>query len=252
MPPNAPHTTHLAIETSNPSAPEVPGASDGPGVALLDPEGALLAHEPLRPVSRHDDALLPAIEAACTAGGQRPRDIGRIAVSIGPGGYTAIRIAAAAAKMIALATGAELVGVPTADAVLRATAPEAERALVALAWKREDVWVRSYTGQHPDGEGSVVPISSLGQRVGAGVLIAEPRLIDQLRAMGLEPPAAVRTPVFGARAVARLARSLEPLSPEALAPLYPREAEALRKWRALGRPLDVRANQATGDPPPAR
>jgi tRNA threonylcarbamoyladenosine biosynthesis protein TsaB len=49
--------------------------------------------------------------------GVRPRDLTAVAVALGPGSFTGLRVALAAAKGLALANGIKLLGVPTLDAV---------------------------------------------------------------------------------------------------------------------------------------
>jgi hypothetical protein len=56
----------------------------------------LLAREPLRSDHRHEDDLMPAIDRLFRAAGASPKDIRRVAVSAGPGGFTGLRSAIAA------------------------------------------------------------------------------------------------------------------------------------------------------------
>src|SRR5262245_9350766 len=98
-----PDPVMLAIETSQRRG----------GVAVRDAQGR--AHlEWLDPQSRHDDDLIAAIDRLYARLGLAPRHTQAVAVSVGPGGFTGLRIAVSAAKMLAETLGAELVAVPTA------------------------------------------------------------------------------------------------------------------------------------------
>lgn len=58
----------------------------------------------------HAEALMPMVDEVVRAAGIGFPEIGRIAATTGPGSFTGVRIAVAAARGLALATGAELVG----------------------------------------------------------------------------------------------------------------------------------------------
>src|SRR5919106_153062 len=95
----------LAIETSQRVG----------GVALRDDRGVVLV-EMLAPKKRHDDDLLPAIDRVFKRATLSPSDLagGAVGVSIGPGGFTGLRIAVTTAKMFAEALGANVIAVPSA------------------------------------------------------------------------------------------------------------------------------------------
>src|SRR6185295_10090138 len=85
--------------------------------------------------------LLPAIDRLFRRAGLSPADLrgGAVAVSAGPGGFTGLRIAIAAAKMLAETLQVRLIGVPSALVAAEAHAGEGP-IIVALACKNETFW----------------------------------------------------------------------------------------------------------------
>ncbi len=95
-----------AIETS----------TEAGSVALFE-HGVLVGETSARAPTGHGESLLPMLSALFDRVGWAPRDVARWGVGVGPGSFTGVRVAVATAKGIALATGAELVGVTSLDAL---------------------------------------------------------------------------------------------------------------------------------------
>ena len=222
----------LAIETSNPSA--CPG---GAGTVALARAGDVFERR-LAPSGRHDDALMPAIDALTRAQGAAPRDIGRVAVSLGPGGYTSVRIAVTTAKMLCEATGAGCIGVPTACVAAHAhrTSTGDVDVLVGLASKRERAWMCVVRASASaafeeagvcDGDEAVALTSASG----VSVCLADEHFPAAMRA-ALEGAGVAMAPLsLTASACAAVSRLIEPTAPERLVPIYPRAPEAVRVWK---------------------
>ncbi len=239
----------LAIETSNPG----PGTPGGGGVALgrLNAAGVVepLGRRALAPASRHDDALMPAIDALFADHGLTPKDLATIAVSVGPGGYTSIRIAVATAALLAQAVGAGCIAVPTDEGVIRRVDPgEAggRPVIVTLAWKRDSVWVRTYRvsagGTEATMAGEVVDLASFADRFGRepSLLVADDEFARLLAARGLVGPGwSVVAPIFDPLAVLEAAAGRTAADPSSLVPIYAREPEAVTKWRELHGPASA-------------
>ncbi|MDX2132010.1 MAG: hypothetical protein SFY69_08160 [Planctomycetota bacterium] len=222
----------LGIEISNPSA-RTQHAPWAPGVALArvaDAVPVLLAFEPLAGQSPHDDDLLPAVARLCRAGDVRPADLAGVAVSVGPGGFTALRISVAAGAMIAEATGARCFAVPTAHVVARRAAQSAPFA-VALASKGDSAWIQVFErADRPRAPGGICTPDALAS-LGVARLVADHYLPDAMRTRAASLGIVIEPPAFDALACIEAAADLEPTDPAQLRPLYPREPEAVTKWR---------------------
>lgn len=229
----------LAIEASNPSAA---GDGSGPGVAVgrvaVD-SIEVLGVEMLRSERRHDDDLLPAIDRLWSrlAGGGlvgEKREIERVAVSVGPGGYTGLRVAVVAGKMIAEAVDARCVGVPSAWVVARRGAADLPRPFgVALASKGESSVVTVFDGPaRARNAGAVVDAAGLAA-LGVRGLIADRFLPRSMRECCSALGVRIDDPVFDPAACLEASALLEAVAPASLAPFYGREPEAVRKWREL-------------------
>jgi tRNA threonylcarbamoyladenosine biosynthesis protein TsaB len=86
------HAPSLAIDTSTPTGSVAVGSS-----------AVLLAQAVVGVNARHAEALLPVIDFVLERAGVTPAQLGAIIVAGGPGSFTGVRIAAAAAKGFARA-----------------------------------------------------------------------------------------------------------------------------------------------------
>lgn len=246
----------LAIEISNPSA------GRGGGVALADDAAGWVEVEPLREAQHrgrgaaragqggNDDDLMPAIDRLFARRGARPREVGTVVVSVGPGGYTGLRIACAAGKMIAEVAGARCVAAPTAVVVAQRVSDEAWSrggVAVALASKGGDAgsaWVQrvergSAGARGGGGAGHVMHAEDLAglDEHGVRTLVGDRFLPESFRARAAGMGWTVIEPTFDPAACieARRVFGLPEIDPVELVPLYPREPDAVMLWKAKGK-----------------
>lgn len=88
------------------------------------------------------EILLPMVDRVLSKAGFSPAALDLLAVTIGPGSFTGIRIGLAAARGIAVATGVQLIGVTSFDAVAVNVAELDRCLLIALESRREDLYVQ--------------------------------------------------------------------------------------------------------------
>ena len=140
--------TLLAIET----------ATDMVGAALLRDDGA--GAERMHLGGRaHAELLAPAIEEVCAVSGCTVADLDVVAVDVGPGLFTGLRVGVATAKALAQALGIGVLGVGSLDVLAAAAAAAgAEGPVGAIAAvvdaRRGEVFVAAYRfdrtgGAHP-------------------------------------------------------------------------------------------------------
>lgn len=87
------------------------------GAAVLDGELVLCEHS--EPMKRgHDQRLPVVVSEVMTAAGLNFADVSKIAVCVGPGSFTGIRVGVAFARGLALANGLKAVGVTSLEALV--------------------------------------------------------------------------------------------------------------------------------------
>lgn len=133
----------LAIETATSTC----------GVALMD-DDHLVAEAHLHVPRIHAKRLSSLVRDVLTHVDAEASALDAVAVSMGPGSYTGLRIGVSTAKGWAMAADAALVGVPTLEALASQVAPFAQTGDVVCALldaRRDDVFAAAYRVL-PDGD----------------------------------------------------------------------------------------------------
>lgn len=158
------------------------------GVALLRGD-ATAAERAFERGMIHGRALAPAIEAVLRECGLTPRSLGLVAVDVGPGSHTGVRVGVASARGLAMGAGCAVVGVGSLDALAVDLSAGATPAIDA---GRRRVFVRL-----PGGDASVA-----ADALPTSVVFGTPRAatvarlgLATFRAGGAPDPASVR-PVY--------------------------------------------------------
>ncbi|WP_416796427.1 tRNA (adenosine(37)-N6)-threonylcarbamoyltransferase complex dimerization subunit type 1 TsaB [Ciceribacter azotifigens] len=119
----------------------------------------------------HAEKLMEKIDAALAEAGLPLEAVERVAVTVGPGSFTGIRVGVAAARGLALALGIPAVGVSTL-AVLAAAETGAPPVVAAIDAKRDEIYIQAFDQTGPIGEatiGNIKDAQNLIGRLGARV-----------------------------------------------------------------------------------
>jgi tRNA threonylcarbamoyladenosine biosynthesis protein TsaB len=133
----------------------------------------LLETERIENMHSQAEALLPMVDRVMRKAGLTPAELDLVAVTVGPGSFTGIRVGLAGARGIALATGARLIGTTSFDAVVAAihgAGDEEDFLLVALESRRDDLYVQLFDPRFETiGEPAAIMPAALGGAVSATI-----------------------------------------------------------------------------------
>ena len=191
-------------------------------VALAD-QGHILAEIRLPSDLRSAQSLAPAIQQSLGQVGWTPQDVQLLAVTVGPGSFTGLRIGIATAKVLAYAVGAEILGVDAHETLAMACPANVSRLATVIDAQRGQVVARNF------------------QRNGAGELAAcsESELLDiELWLESLAPGTRVTGPILR-RIADRLPDNRQPLPRELWEPTATQVALLAHRQYSAGRRDDL-------------
>lgn len=115
--------------------------------ALLDTERPSNAVHESKPMTRgHAEALMPLVARLLEHAGIEAQQLDRVAVTVGPGSFTGLRVGIAAARGIALATGKPAIGLTTlaAFAAPLISADDTVPVVSAIDARHEHVYIQVF------------------------------------------------------------------------------------------------------------
>ncbi len=222
----------LGIEMSNPSANKnAPNQAHAVAIwAGRSDQHKLLASSSMPQGTRGSDGIMHQVESLCAAQGVLPSDIARVIVSIGPGGYTALRISSTTAKMLASTLNAQLIAVPSAKVGACSIDPQHRPALIALASKKNHTHASVVNADGSCVSVGIISCDALGG-LGVRTIAADAHLpqsfVDAAASLGI-----VQLPLrLDARDLLQASQGIDPIDPVRLTPIYAREPDAVTQWR---------------------
>ena len=150
----------LAVETSG----------MGTSVALANGSQLLVEHVLESAGRRHARLLVPAVDQLLKHQSLASNDIDVVAVSIGPGSFTGLRVGVVFAKIFAWINQTQLVAVDTLQGLAQRAAPADSDITVISDAQRGDVFVNSY--RCSTGEEAVQPVAAVRIESLASVIAA--------------------------------------------------------------------------------
>jgi tRNA threonylcarbamoyladenosine biosynthesis protein TsaB len=123
----------LGIETS----------TEQVGCAIGGQEGVLASFQVARS-RRHAETLTPAIEFVCRQAQIELRQISVVAVGLGPGLFTGLRVGIATGKAIALALRVPMIGIPSLDLLAFPVRHSSRLIVPVIDAKRGEVFTSTY------------------------------------------------------------------------------------------------------------
>lgn len=185
---------------------------------------------------RNNLELIPTADALLRDHDLTPNDLHELYISVGPGSFTGLRMAIAAAKMLALTNpDLKLVAVPTLEVLAHQNTQADRPVAVCLNIKRGTMYCAVYR----DGQQIVEPaLRSLDELLAS---VDDPKQLSLVSEVDLDHPAqlpldkAVVDPQSTWSVGRALAQQQRDTGPQDLLPLYIREPEAVTLWNELGR-----------------
>ncbi len=147
-----------------------------------EPEHAHVVNQILmRSDERTAQVLAPSIQKALALADWPPKSVELVAVTVGPGSFTGLRIGVTTAKAFAYAIGAEVIGVNTLEALALQAPPSTAPLWAILNAQRQELFAAKFMVSEPLGihtlqETSIIPQDLWLSNLQSGDRVAGPSL----------------------------------------------------------------------------
>lgn len=198
-------------------------------VALMD-ETRLIAEYRVALEMRQAERLLPLIDVMLKEAQVSLSDINAIAVSIGPGSFTSLRVGLATAKGLAMGRGLPVIPVPTLEAFAAPFRHAKAVVLPMIVSRKDEIYWAMFSNDarvHPDAVSSVESmLEAISQDevlfVGEGAILHQDKIIKNFKGKPVFPSIFLQSPFASSVAQIGLARFMngETTSVEDMVPVY--------------------------------
>lgn len=193
---------------------------------------------------RHAQELVPALKKLLSRSDWQPGDLDLVAVSVGPGSYTGLRVGITCAKTLAYAAKLDVLGIGTPETIAQNAPPEAEQVDVIIDAQRSEVYATRFrragdaTWRVEEPGTVIIAADEWASRVEPDTLLLGPGLTrhrDRFASVGRVGEEALWAPRV--EVLIQLAwrdyQAGRRMDLHALAPVYLRKSAAEEKWDQL-------------------
>ena len=213
-------------------------------VGLIDDQGVIADNLLNLPVT-HSERLIAAIGGVLDQSRCNLTDLNGIAISLGPGSFTGLRIGVSVVKGLAFTTGLPVVGVSTLDALAAQVAPTSYAICSVLDARKAEVYTALYRYEGGSRVKRLTPYGAMRPEelvaqirektifIGDGTRTYGDYFRDTLPSLALFPALPLRVPhgsVVATLGLELLQRG-ETLDVSTFIPIYVRPSEAEMKWQ---------------------
>jgi tRNA threonylcarbamoyladenosine biosynthesis protein TsaB len=148
-------------------------------------DGELLAELQLDPRQRSAESLAPGLRSLLETVHWQPGDVELVAVTVGPGSFTGLRVGVTTAKTFAYAVGAQILGVDTLHVIAAGVPAGVQTLSAAIDAQRREVVAQRFCRDAemrlaPAGPQELLPVDAWLNGLTSGTAVAGP-VLEKLR-----------------------------------------------------------------------